>query len=128
MDDEERDPLTEAVIGAAIEVHRELGPGLLEEIYQQALEIELGLRGIPFTAQEPLPVTYKGVPLGKGKYMDFVVQESLIVELKAVEALASVHQAQLMTYMKLRKIAKGLLLNFNVKLLKDGIRRTMLWY
>ena len=126
MLDEERDPLTEAVIGAAIEVHRELGPGLLEDMYQQALEIELELRSIPFTAQEPLPVTYKGVYLGKGKFMDFVVQDSLIIELKAVDALISVHQRQLLTYMKLRKLAKGLLINFNVPLLKDGIKRMVL--
>jgi GxxExxY protein len=126
MDDEERDPLTEAVIGAAIEVHRELGPGLLESIYQQALEIELGLRGVPFAALEPLPVVYKGVALGKGKFMDFVVRGELIVEWKAVESLLPVHSAQLLTYMKLRKIPKGLLLNFHAKLLKDGIRRMVL--
>jgi GxxExxY protein len=126
MDSEERDPLTEAVIGAAIEVHRELGPGLLEAIHQRALEVELELRGVPFTCQEPLPVHYKGVFLGKGLDMDFVVREELIIELKAVDALHSVHTAQLLTYMKLRRIQKGLLLNFNVKLLKDGIRRLVL--
>jgi GxxExxY protein len=126
VDDEIRDPLTEAVIGAAIEVHRELGPGLLEEIYQRALEVELELRGVPFTAQEPLPVSYKGVFLGKGLNMDFVVRNELIIELKSVDASHPVHTAQLLTYMKIRKLPKGLLLNFNVRLLKDGIRRLVL--
>jgi GxxExxY protein len=92
VDDGIRDPLTEAVIGAAIEVHRELGPGLLEEIYQRALEVELELRGLPFTAQEPLPVSYKGVYLGKGLNMDFVVRDELVIELKSVDALHPVHR------------------------------------
>jgi GxxExxY protein len=126
MGDEIRDPLTEAVIGAAIEVHRELGPGLLEEIYQRALEVELELRAIPFTSLEPLPVHYKGVFLGKGLNIDFVVRDELIIELKSVDAFHPVHTAQLLTYLKLRKLRKSLLLNFNVKLLKDGIRRFVL--
>lgn len=126
MDDEIRDPLSEAVIGAAIEVDRELGPGLLEAIYQRALEVELELRGIPFTSQEPLPVSYKGVYLGKGLDTGFGVRDELIIELKAVDSFHAVHTAQLLTDMKLRKRPKGLLLNFNVKLLKDGIRRLVL--
>ncbi|HVK10229.1 MAG TPA: GxxExxY protein [Gemmataceae bacterium] len=126
MQSDERDPLTEAVIGAAIDVHRELGPGLLEDMYQQAMGIELGLRGIAFTVQEALQVSYKGIYLGKGKFMDIVVQDNLVLELKAVDTFVSVHQAQFLTYMKLRGTRKGLLINFNVPLLKDGIKRMVL--
>jgi GxxExxY protein len=126
MSDEECDPLTQRVIGAAIEVHRELGPGLLESIYQRAMEIELGLQGLSFVAQQPLPVCYKGVSLGDDMFMDFVVEGRLVVELKAVDALAGVHEAQLLTYLKLSKIHTGLLLNFNVKLLKNGLKRMVL--
>jgi len=126
MADDVRDPLTQKVIGTAIEVHRELGPGLLESIYQRAMAVELGLQGLAFVAQKPLPVVYKGVSLGDDMFMDFVVEDRLVVELKAVDALIGVHEAQLLTYMKLSKIRTGLLLNFNEKLLKDGLKRMVL--
>jgi GxxExxY protein len=126
MDEEVRDPLTQRVIGAAIEVHRELGPGLLESIYQRAMEIELGLQGLSFVAQKLLPIRYKGYPLGDDMVMNFVVEDRLVVELKAVEALAGIHEAQLLTYLKLSRIHTGLLLNFNVKLLKNGLKRMVL--
>ena len=126
MTDDARDPLTQKVIGAAIEVHRELGPGLLESIYQRAMAVELGLQGLAFVAQKPLPVVYKGVSLGDDMFMDFVVENKLVVELKAVDALTGVHEAQLLTYLKLSKIRTGLLLNFNEKLLKNGLKRMVL--
>ena len=126
MYDEDRDPLTQRVIGAAIEVHRELGPGLLESVYQRAMEIELRLQGVAFVPQKPLPVCYKGFPLGDDMFMDFVVEDRLVVELKAVETLTGVHEAQLLTYLKLSKIHTGLLLNFNAKLLKNGLKRMVL--
>jgi GxxExxY protein len=99
---EERDPVTGAVIAAAIEVHRLLGPGLLESIYQRALCHELHLRGIPFQGQQPVPVAYKGVNLGDDLRLDLVVADQLIVELKAVDKLLPIHEAQLITYLKLR--------------------------
>jgi GxxExxY protein len=126
MADDVRDPLTQKVIGTAIEVHRELGPGLLESIYQRAMAVELGLQGLAFVAQKPLPVVYKGVSLGDDMFMDFVVEDRLVVELKAVDALIGVHDAQLLTYLKLSKIRTGLLLNFNEKLLKNGLKRMVL--
>jgi GxxExxY protein len=126
MNDDVRDPLTQRVIGAAIEVHRELGPGLLESIYQRAMAVELKLQGLEFVARMPLPVVYKGVSLGDDMYMDFVVEDKLVVELKAVDALTGVHEAQLLTYLKLSKIRTGLLLNFNEKLLKNGLKRMVL--
>ena len=126
MTDDVRDPLTQKVIGTAIEVHRELGPGLLESIYQRAMAVELGLQGLAFVAQKPLPAVYKGVSLGDDMFMDFVVEDRLVVELKAVDALIGVHEAQLLTYMKLSKIRTGLLLNFNEKLLKNGLKRMVL--
>ena len=126
MTDDVRDPLTQKVIGAAIEVHRELGPGLLESVYQRAMAVELKLQGLAFVAQMPLPVVYKGVSLGDDMFMDFVVEDRLVVELKAVDALIGVHEAQLLTYLKLSKIRTGLLLNFNEKLLKNGLKRMVL--
>jgi GxxExxY protein len=120
---DERDPLTEQVIGAAIEVHRILGPGLLESIYQRALCHELSLRGVRHVPQQPLPVTYKGVNLGDDLRMDIVVDGRLVVELKAVEKMEPIHEAQLLTYLKLSGHRLGLLLNFNVRLLKDGVKR-----
>jgi GxxExxY protein len=126
MTDDGRDPLTQKVIGAAIEVHRELGPGLLESVYQRAMAVELKLQGLAFVAQMPLPVVYKGISLGDDMFMDFVVEDRLVVELKAVDALIGVHEAQLLTYLKLSKIRTGLLLNFNEKLLKNGLKRMVL--
>ena len=126
--DEERDPLTAQIIGAAIEVHRVLGPGLLEPVYQNCMEIELGLRGIPHQAQVRLPLVYKGVPIPAehNLVMDIVILDQLVVELKAVEKVIPVHEAQLLTYLKLSNISKGLLLNFNVPVLKQGIKRMVL--
>lgn len=119
----ERDPLTEKVIGCAIEVHRILGPGLLESAYEQCLARELALQEIGFQLQVPVPVEYKGVRLDCGYRIDVLVNEQLILELKAVETILGIHKAQLLSYMKLSGISTGLLLNFNVQLLKDGITR-----
>jgi GxxExxY protein len=121
--DEERDALTEAVIGAAIEVHRILGPGSLESIYQRCLEKELRLRGLEFLSQASLPIVYKGETLGEDLILDICFPERLIVEIKSVEKLAPIHDAQLLTYLRLSKIRVGLLINFNTRLLKDGIKR-----
>ena len=115
--------LTEKVIGCAIEVHRMLGPGLLESTYQQCLAHELMLNAIPFRLEASLPVDYKGVKLDCGYRLDLVVDEQLIVELKAVDQITGLHQAQLMTYMKLSKVSLGLLINFNVTRLVDGVKR-----
>lgn len=121
-----RDPLTEQVIGAAIEVHRILGPGLLESAYEACLCYELSQRGITFQRQVALPVIYKTVVLDCGYRIDLLVQDRLIVELKTVEQLLPIHEAQLLTYMKLRGVGTGLLLNFNVPVLKYGIKRMVL--
>ena len=123
---EERDPLTHAVIGAAIEVHRELGPGLLESVYEVCLSWELNQRGIAHVRQAPLPVLYKGNQLDADFRIDIYVPELLVVELKAVEKLIPVHEAQLLTYLRLTRIRVGLLINFNVPVLKDGIKRMVL--
>jgi GxxExxY protein len=119
----ERDPLTEDIIGAAIEVHRVMGPGLLESVYERCLCHELNLRGLAHERQQPLPVVYKGVALDDPLFLDVVVQQEVILELKAVERLLPIHEAQLLTYMKLSGIRRGLLINFNVRLLKDGVKR-----
>jgi len=119
----DRDPLTEKVIGCAIEVHRILGPGLLESAYEQCLARELALQEIGFQLQVPVPVEYKGVRLDCGYRIDVLVNKRLILELKAVETILGIHKAQLLSYMKLSGISTGLLLNFNVQLLKDGITR-----
>ena len=118
--------ITETVIAAAIEVHRALGPGLLESAYEECLAYELTARGASFTRQVPLPVVYKDVRLDCGYRMDFVVQESVIVEVKSVEALAPIHEAQLLTYLRLSAKRVGLLINFNVLRLVDGIIRRVL--
>jgi GxxExxY protein len=124
---EERDPLTDVVIGAAIEVHRELGPGLLESVYQRCLEIELQLRGIPFLPKQPLGVVYKGTPVeGKELEMDFYFPGQLVVEIKSVERLIPIFEAQLLTYLRLSKTHVGLLIKFNVRLLKEGIKGVVL--
>jgi len=120
---EERDPLTREVIGAAIEVHRELGPGLLESVYQLCLEHELRLRGIEHKPQEPLPLIYKGLHLEADLRMDIYFPGRLVVELKAVEKLLPIHEAQLITYLRLTRVHVGLLINFCVPVLKDGIKR-----
>ena len=123
---EPRDPLTQQVIGAAIEVHRVLGPGLLESAYEECLCFELSISGIPFHRQVPLPVAYKGVTLECGYRMDLVVPERLVIEIKTVEKILSVHEAQLLTYLRLSGIKTGLLINFHTAVIKDGIRRMVL--
>jgi GxxExxY protein len=122
----ERDPLTETVIGLAIEVHRALGPGLLESAYEACFCYELKANEVPHRRQVPLPVSYKTIKLDCGYRMDVVVEDRLVVELKTVDRLLPVHDAQLLTYLKLSGIATGLLLNFNTAVLKDGIRRLVL--
>ncbi len=119
----DRDPLTEQVIGCAIEVHRALGPGLLEAVYEECLCHELHENGLGFQRQIPVPVTYKAVNLETGFRADLVVGKELLIEIKAVERLLPVHRAQVLTYLKLSGIPKGLLLNFNTRVLKDGIQR-----
>ncbi|HNQ56635.1 MAG: GxxExxY protein [Rhodocyclaceae bacterium] len=119
----QRDALTEQIIGAAIEVHRALGPGLLESAYQECLCVELGLRGMCFRSQVELPVFYKERRADTGYRLDLVVEDSVVVEIKAVERLLPLHEAQLLTYLRLSGTRTGLLLNFNVPVLKDGIRR-----
>ena len=118
--------ITEAVIGAAIEVHRALGPGLLESAYTQCLCHELNLRGLSFVTEHSLPVVYKGLRLDCGYRVDLVVAGAVVVEVKAVDRLAPVHEAQLLTYLRLGGWQVGLLLNFNVAVLRDGIRRRVL--
>lgn len=111
------------IIGAAIEVHKHLGPGLLESAYEECLCRELGLRRIDFKRQVPLPLNYKGLKLDCGYRMDLLVEDKIIVELKTVEAIAPIHEAQMLTYLKLRDMRVGLIINFNVRLLVDGIKR-----
>jgi GxxExxY protein len=118
--------LTEAVIGAMIEVHKHLGPGLLESAYHQCLCHELALRGLSFEREKPLPVIYKGTKLDCGYRIDLIVEGKLIVDLKAIDALAPIHEAQLLTHMRLANVRVGLLANFNVKVLKDGLMRRVL--
>lgn len=118
--------LSGKVIGCAIGVHRALGPGLLESTYEQCLARELDLAGIPFTLQWPLPVEYKGSRLDCGYRVDVLVDDRLILELKAVDEILGIHQAQLLTYMKLARVKVGLLINFNVRAPKDGIKRFIL--
>jgi GxxExxY protein len=118
-----KDPFTGKVIGCAIEVHRVLGPGVLESTYQQCLARELHLNGIAFSLEHPLPVEYKGIKLDCGYRIDILAENRLIIELKAVEEIKGIHKAQLPTYMKLSGVDTGLLINFNVERLKDGIQR-----
>ena len=118
--------ITDAVIGAAIEVHRSLGPGLLETAYEECLCRELNLRQIPFQRQVQLPVVYKGVEVECGYRLDLLVAEKVVVEIKAVDGLNPIHEAQLLTYLKLGHWNVGLLINFNVPVLKQGIKRRVL--
>jgi GxxExxY protein len=115
--------LTQKVIGCAIEVHKQLGPGLLESTYEKCLLHELNLNGIKTESQVALPIYYKGVKIEAGYRLDLLVDSELIIELKSVDKLIPVYSAQLLTYMKLSNINKGLLINFNVKKLTDGLRR-----
>ena len=121
----ERDPLTGAIIGAAIEVHRRLGPGLVERLYEEALCIELRLRGMRFERQKPLKVDYKGHRIGNYR-VDLLVENRVIVELKAVKALLPVHRKQVLCYLRITGVRRGLLLNFNEELLTQGIGRVSL--
>ena len=118
--------LSNRVIGCAIEVHRELGPGLLESTYEQCLAHELSLNGIDFKLQSPLPVAFKGTLLDCGYRVDVLVEGEIILELKSVDAIKGIHEAQLLTYMKLAGIKQGFLINFNVRRLKDGLKSFVL--
>ncbi len=123
---EKRDPLTEKVIGCAIEVHRILGPGLLESAYQRGMLFELRKQGLAVETEVPMPVNYKGEIMDCGYRVDMLVEKSLILELKAVDAILPIHQAQLLTYMKLSGIHLGLLINFHQPRLVDGLKRFIL--
>jgi GxxExxY protein len=129
--DEEMEPdpelnrITNAVIGAAIEVHRVLGPGFLESVYQKALERELELRGVQFIPQQRIAVSYKGTEVGEG-WLDFLIEHKVIVEIKAVDTLAPIHKAQAISYLRTTRHKLALLINFNAKMLKDGIKRIAL--
>jgi GxxExxY protein len=118
--------ITKEVIGAAIAVHRALGPGLLESAYQECLCQELFLRGIPFERQVPLPLEYRGIRCECGYRLDLLVARVVVVEIKSIEVIAPIHEAQLLTYLRLGGWRVGLLMNFNVIVLKDGIRRRVL--
>jgi len=118
--------VTERIIGAAIEVHRGLGPGLLESAYEECLCHDLQLAGLSFERQRPLPVEYKGIRLECGYRLDLLVENAVVVEIKAVSAIEPIHEAQLLTYLRLGGWRVGLLINFNVPVLKNGIRRRVL--
>lgn len=118
--------LTTQIIGAAIEVHKQLGPGLLESAYETCMAQEMSLRGIEFERQKPLPLTYKGTKLDCGYRLDFLVEGLVVVELKAIKKFEPVHNAQMLTYLKLTNCKLGLLLNFHTVLLKTGIKRVVL--
>ncbi len=122
MEDRELNHLTKRIIGCAIEVHRHLGPGLLESIYESALCIELKLAGLAYERQKPVPVTYKGHALGDHR-LDVLVEDTVILELKSVERFDPVFEAQILSYLKMTGKPIGLLINFNTRLLKDGIKR-----
>lgn len=122
----QHEKLTEQIIGAGIEVHKALGPGLLESAYQACLGFELEARGIPFRREVDLPVVYRGNMLSCGYRLDFDVAEAVVTELKCVDKLAPIHEAQLLTYLRLSGRRTGLLINFNVPVLKDGIIRRVL--
>jgi GxxExxY protein len=119
----ENDPLTAKVIGFAIEIHRQLGPGLLESAYEECLSFELRQAGIVFERQTSVPVVYKSVRLDCAYRLDLMIENQLIVEIKSVERLMPIHEAQLITYLRLTGLPVGLLLNFNTDVLKNGIRR-----
>jgi|ERR1051325_4433231 GxxExxY protein len=126
FDNSEQDPLTREIIGGAIEVHRALGPGLLESVYEECLAMELGDRGLEVCRQVPVPVTFKGRKLEIGYRLDLLINDQVVVELKAVEKLAPVHEAQLLSYLRLMDKRVGLILNFHTPYLKDGVLRRVL--
>ena len=121
----ERSELAQTVIGAAIEVHSALGPGLLESAYDRCLAHELQLRGLTFVRQRRLPIDYKGISLNYGYRVDFVVEGALVLELKTVDRLLPVHKSQLFTYLRLLQVRQGLLLNFHVEFMRDGIKSVL---
>jgi GxxExxY protein len=118
-------PISERAIGAAIEVHRHLGPGLLESSYHRCMCRELELQGIAHQSQVTLPLEYKGTLIPKGYVIDLLIEDSLIVEIKSIDKILPIHSAQLLTYMQLQKVSSGLLINFNVHTLFHGIRRVL---
>ena len=120
---ERADRLSNEIIGACIEVHRVLGPGLLESAYEECLSYELGLRGIRSCRQVPLPIEYKGMRLDCGYRLDLVVEDLVIVELKSISKIDPIHEAQILTYLRLKNTWLGLIINFNVAVLKNGIKR-----
>ncbi len=120
---EELNKLTEGIIGAAIEVHRTLGPGLLESAYQAALAYELGQRGYKVEQQKPLPMLYKEIKLDAGYRLDFLINSKVVLEIKSSDKISPIHDAQIISYLRLSGYKLGLLINFNVKLLKNGIKR-----
>jgi GxxExxY protein len=120
------DELSNKVIGCAIEVHRNLGPGLLESTYEHCLAFELQTEGLAFARQKPLPVNYKGTELDCGYRVDLLIEDTLIVELKSVDKLQKIHEAQILTYMRLSNTSLGLLINFNETLPKNGLKRFVL--
>jgi len=119
--------LSHAIIGAAIEIHRSLGPGLLEAVYEECLARELTLRTIPFERQKPIPLVYKDLKLECGYRLDFLVSSRIVVEIKSIEAIAPIHESVMLTYLRLSESPLGLLINFNVPISKDGIRR-FVWH
>jgi GxxExxY protein len=121
----ELNELATRVIGAALEVHRELGPGYLESVYDAALEIQFRQNGIGYERQRPIAVFYKGHPVGQAR-LDFYVESAIVLEVKAVEGLAAIHRAQLISYLKITRCRIGLMINFNERLLRDGIMRVAL--
>jgi GxxExxY protein len=124
MEEKDRlDQISRRVIGAAIEIHRHLGPGLLESAYQACLAFELRQRDLKVEEQKPLPVIYKDVRLDCGYRLDLLVEDAVVVEIKAVEQLVPIHQAQLLSYLRLSGKSVGLLINFHVRVLKDGVKR-----
>jgi GxxExxY protein len=123
--DHPTNPTSERVIGAAIEVHRQLGPGLLESSYHGCLCRELELRGIPHMSEVALPLEYKGIQIGKGYLIDLLIEDALIAEIKSVEKLLPIHGPQLMTYMQVKRASAGLLINFNVQTLFYGLKRIL---
>ena len=118
--------ITKEIIGAAIEVHKALGPGLLESAYEECLAYELIQKGLKVERQKPVPVIYKEIKLDYGYRIDLLVEDSVIIELKSIEAFAPIHEAQILTYMKFAEKKVGLLINFNVTVLKNGLKRYVL--
>jgi GxxExxY protein len=119
--------LTHLIIGAAIDIHRNLGPGLLEAVYEECLAKEFTLRGIPFERQKPIPLVYKDLKLECGYRLDFLVDHRIVLELKSIDAIAPIHDSVMLTYLRLSGTQLGLLINFNVPILKNGIKRYV-WY